>query len=123
MASEDESTMRPFIHRTSVTTRRITQLEGLKLPQTILLKELAHGQQMILVEVEVQQGTVTPRHQHDHESILYVLTGRVRVTVGDEVQEVGPGDACIHPPNVPHFTEALETSRWIEIKSPPRIVW
>ena len=38
---------------------------------------------------------------------MYLLSGRARVTLGDDLYEVGPGQASYHPPNVPHAFEAL----------------
>jgi quercetin dioxygenase-like cupin family protein len=50
----------------------------------------------------------TPRpHSHDHEQIVYIVSGRVRFTVGDESAEMGPGDVLLVPPNVEHFAETL----------------
>jgi hypothetical protein len=45
---------------------------------------LLHGQNALLTEVRMRKGTVTPVHHHAHESYLYVVSGRVRTTVGGE---------------------------------------
>ena len=50
----------------------------------------------------------TPRpHSHDYEQIVYIVSGRVRFTVGDESAEMGPGDVLLVPPNIEHFAETL----------------
>ncbi|HWH93667.1 MAG TPA: cupin domain-containing protein [Baekduia sp.] len=46
-------------------------------------------------------------HSHDHEQIVYIVSGRVRFTVGDESVEAGPGDMLVVPPNVEHYAETL----------------
>ena len=56
--------------------------------------------------------------QLPHESLVYVVRGRVKTTVGNEVYVLGPGDVGCHPQGVPHTVEAIEESIVIEIKSP-----
>ena len=47
-------------------------------------------------------------HYHPHaEETIYILSGRGRQTVGDDVFEVTAGDVCFIPIGVPHKTEAI----------------
>jgi mannose-6-phosphate isomerase-like protein (cupin superfamily) len=57
-------------------------------------------------------------HTHTHESIAYVVKGKVKSTVGSEVFIMGPGDVCRHPKGVLHGLEAIEESVVVGIKSP-----
>ena len=41
-----------------------------------------------------------PLHTHTHESIAYVVKGKVKSTVGSEEFIMGPGDVCRHPKGV-----------------------
>jgi quercetin dioxygenase-like cupin family protein len=86
-------------------------------------KELLVGRLGLLVEATVDRGVVTPPHTHNHESICYLVKGKVRVTIGDDTWLLGPGDAFLHPEGVLHTTEVLEDSTWIEFKSPPERTW
>lgn len=52
-------------------------------------------------------GTNTPPHSHAFAETRWVLEGYMRVTVGDESVELGPGDRLDLPPNLPHATEVL----------------
>jgi quercetin dioxygenase-like cupin family protein len=65
-----------------------------------------------------QPGVGAPLHVHQHESLAYVVKGKVKMTVGQEVYLLGPGDVCRHPQGVPHGVEGLEESVVVEIKSP-----
>jgi quercetin dioxygenase-like cupin family protein len=56
-------------------------------------------------------------HQHEEEQVMYVLTGRLRVTLADETYEVGAGEASYHPGNVPHAVEALEHTVGLSLKN------
>jgi quercetin dioxygenase-like cupin family protein len=53
-------------------------------------------------------GGGMPLHTNTVEHQQWVLRGRARVGLGDEVHEVGPEDVLYIPAGVPHFYEVLE---------------
>ena len=73
---------------------------------------------MSLMEIQLEPGVVSPLHAHAHESLVYVVKGKLKAVVGDETYILGPGDVCRHPRGVPHFLAALEELTFVEIKSP-----
>jgi quercetin dioxygenase-like cupin family protein len=84
----------------------------------LTVKPLIKGEAMTCLEIRYAAGVGAPLHTHTHESIAYVVRGKVKSTVGGEVFIMGPGDACHHPQGVPHGLEAIEDSLVVEIKSP-----
>ncbi|MFO7768015.1 MAG: cupin domain-containing protein [bacterium] len=54
----------------------------------------------------MQPGGGMPRHTNRVEHEQYVLRGRARVGVGDEVHEVAADDVLYIPAEVPHWYEA-----------------
>jgi quercetin dioxygenase-like cupin family protein len=46
---------------------------------------------------EIPAGTVAPVHVISHEETFYVLSGRLRLTIGGESAELGAGDAAVAP--------------------------
>ena len=64
------------------------------------------------------RGVGAPPHVHRHESMVYVVHGKVKMVVGDEEYILGPGDVCKHPAGVAHGVEAIEESVMVEIKAP-----
>jgi unsaturated pyranuronate lyase len=82
------------------------------------VKPLIKGEEMTFLEIRYAAGVGAPLHTHTHESIAYVVKGKVKSTVGSEAFIMGPGDACRHPKGVLHGLEALEDSLVVEIKSP-----
>ena len=84
----------------------------------LAVKPLIKGDAMTLLEIRYAAGVGAPLHAHTHESIAYVVRGKVKSTVGSEVFIMGPGDVCRHPKGVLHGLEALEDSLVVEIKSP-----
>ena len=87
--------------------------------EALHVKPLIAGDAMTLLEIRYAAGSGAPPHVHDHESVVYVVRGRVKTTIGSETHTLGPGDACRHPAGEPHGLEALEDSLIVEIKSPP----
>jgi mannose-6-phosphate isomerase-like protein (cupin superfamily) len=49
--------------------------------------------------------SVTPHHHRRLEEVYYILSGRGRMTVGDEQSEVRPGDAVYIPVGNRHTLE------------------
>jgi quercetin dioxygenase-like cupin family protein len=84
----------------------------------LINKPLIKGDEMTLLEMHYTPGVGTPLHVHSHESLVYVVKGRVRTKVGDEEYILSPGDVCRHPNGVPHGVEGIEESLVVEIKSP-----
>lgn len=74
-----------------------------------------------LIWARFEPGSRYPLHSHPYEQTSVVIQGRMRLTVGDEVREVGPGDMWCAPPDVPHGGEILgdEPLIFIDVYSPP----
>lgn len=54
----------------------------------------------------MEPGGGMPRHTNEVEHEQYVLRGRARVGIGDDVFEVGADDVVYIPAGVPHWYEA-----------------
>jgi quercetin dioxygenase-like cupin family protein len=53
-------------------------------------------------------GGGMPRHTNSVEHQQWVLRGRARIGLGDEVHEVGPEDVLYIPAGMPHYYEVIE---------------
>ncbi|HEX9264185.1 MAG TPA: cupin domain-containing protein [Candidatus Binatia bacterium] len=84
----------------------------------LVVKPLIKGDEMTFLEIHYTPGVGAPPHVHAHESLAYVVKGKVKMTVGGEEYILGPGDVCRHPKGVPHGVEGIEESIVVEIKSP-----
>ena len=68
---------------------------------------LAHRNSAIrnqsLAEARIPPGEATAPHYHPQaEEIYYLLEGRGRMQIEDQIREVGPGDAIAIPPGQRH---------------------
>jgi len=84
----------------------------------LLVKPLIKGDQMTFLEIHYTPGVGAPLHIHTHESLAYVVKGKVKMTGGQEEYRRGPGYVGRHPAGVPHGVEGIEESVVVEIKSP-----
>lgn len=113
----------PFTYGADAPVIEMHRLEGHPLRAAAVIRELLWGDKAVLVEMSAPAGFAAPSHAHDHESLVYLLSGRIRASVEGETRELAPGDAVLHATRVPHRIEALGDARWIEIKAPPSATW
>lgn len=65
------------------------------------------GPHFALRRFVMQPGGGMPLHTNTVEHEQYVLRGRARVTIGDELHEVKAGDVVYIPAGTPHSYDAL----------------
>lgn len=80
------------------------------------------GEHVMLQEATMPRGATFAPHVHHNEQLVIVLSGRLRLDVGEDGTpvELGPGDMMRLPPHTPHGGEALEDCRILDAFSPPR---
>jgi quercetin dioxygenase-like cupin family protein len=108
-----------YIGNDQVASEPVHTIEGRPNTGTVFVKPLLRGESMALLEVRMRAGVASSLHAHAHESLLYVVSGRLRTTVNNETFVLGPGDVCRHPRDASHRVEALEDTVFVEVKSPP----
>ena len=81
---------------------------------------LAYNEQMMIVEVQFEQGGMGSVHSHPHVQSTYVKSGRFRFTIDGESVEVGTGDTIAFPSDIPHGTLCLEAGTLLDIFTPMR---
>jgi quercetin dioxygenase-like cupin family protein len=70
-----------------------------------------------VTRIAFAEGEGADVHQHPEEQVMYVLSGRLRVTCGEETYEVSTGEASFHPANVPHAVQAVEDTVGLSLKN------
>ena len=88
------------------------------------LARAVHGEQLTLAVVEIEPDAVLPEHDHANEQFGIMLRGSASFRVGDETQELGPGDIWRIPGGTPHALVAgPDGAEVIDVFSPPRDDW
>ena len=82
--------------------------------------QFVHGEHMQMGRAVFPPGSVYEMHSHPHEQFSLLLAGRMRLTVGAETREIGPGDGWYVPGNIEHGGEILgdEPVVFIDVYSP-----
>ncbi|MCF1503112.1 cupin domain-containing protein [Afifella sp. H1R] len=65
------------------------------------------GDNALMVMNWLEPGMEVKPHSHPFEQLAYILAGRVRFTIGDDVVEVGAGQVVRIPPDVLHCGEPV----------------
>ena len=81
---------------------------------------LAWNDDLMLVEVGFDSGTVGAVHSHVHTQSSLVLSGRFKYTIEDETVEIGPGDSVIVPSGKLHGTLCIEAGKLLDVFTPAR---
>jgi mannose-6-phosphate isomerase-like protein (cupin superfamily) len=80
----------------------------------------ARNLEVVLGVIEKGKGALPHAHP-GIEQVCYLLEGRARAEVGGETCELGPGDCCFFPADLPHVFTVVsdEPVRVLVIYSPP----
>lgn len=73
------------------------------------------GEDVLLVMNWLDPGMEVNPHSHPFEQVLLILQGRMRLTVGDEIHEIGPGGMMRIPPDVMHCGEPIGDEQVINL--------
>ncbi len=84
------------------------------------MKTLTHGEKTLLAKFHLKKGAAIPIHGHIYEQTGFMISGKMRFTIGDEQFDCEPGDTWCIPGDVPHGVAVLEDSVVVEVFSPVR---
>ncbi|MGI9426577.1 MAG: cupin domain-containing protein [Hyphomicrobiaceae bacterium] len=88
---------------------KLTEMEGMKAGASYssAFGPVIEGVKTQVGLIKKDKGTGAHLHSHPNEQWNYVVQGKLRVTIGDHTEIVGPGTLLYFPPNVQHATVAL----------------
>ena len=113
-----------FTFRDEIPPEMLASVEGVKPKGKVEVRRVMVGNEILMLHVLREKGLIDPLHKHDdHETVAYLIKGRLRLVIGGEEFIAEAGTSWRHPRGVEHFSEALEDCEQLEIKSPPRKTW
>jgi quercetin dioxygenase-like cupin family protein len=83
-------------------------------------KILGYDQELMMVIVDFQKGSIGRLHQHPHRQVSYIASGSFLVQIGDKKNTLKKGDSFFIPPDEKHEVTALEDSSIIDVFAPWR---
>ena len=109
-----------FMPADAAVVERIEKIEGSDVDTPVSVRVHMKSDTMLMLSIQFQKGRLGPSHRHDdHETTCHLISGKLRIWIGDETFVALPGDTWFHPKGVLHQSEALEESVQVEVKSPP----
>ncbi|CAG9620952.1 cupin domain-containing protein [Sutcliffiella rhizosphaerae] len=78
------------------------------------------GKNMMMMEVQFEEGAVGAAHSHPHEQYTYCLKGKLQFTLGDKNIVLTQGESLFIPSGVVHGVVALESSTLLDAFTPLR---
>lgn len=99
---------------------RHSEIEPEQVATGVCRRVLAYGKDAMCVENTFERGAVGAMHSHPHTQVTYIVSGRFRFTIGDEVREVGAGDTLLKENGVIHGCTCLESGVMLDFFSPMR---
>ncbi|MDF2698625.1 MAG: cupin protein [Haloplasmataceae bacterium] len=83
-------------------------------------KILAYNDNLMIVEVSFDKGSVGTLHSHPHEQITYILEGEFEFTINGVKKVVKAGDSMYKQPNIIHGAICLKKGKLLDIFTPHR---
>ena len=118
LASGSVSATEPPLEGYIVKADEDRKVEGVTRPGRILVGSEDSGNEFVVIDLQGTRTFKTPLHvHHDHHEAVLLITGKSRMTVGDEEFEISEGDFVFAPKGVPHRVEVIEPARVIVIAS------
>ncbi len=99
---------------------KAADVEPVEMVPGVWRRMLTYGEQVMVVQVTLEEGTVVPAHRHPHEQITYVIEGELSMEVEGRTHVLGAGDSLLFPSDVEHGATALQRTLVLDTFSPPR---
>lgn len=91
-----------------------------KADKGITRQKVGYNSQLMMVKVKFEKGAVGYVHDHFHTQGSYVASGKFRITIEGQTQELKEGDGFFVPPNAKHGAECLEAGVLVDVFAPLR---
>jgi quercetin dioxygenase-like cupin family protein len=98
----------------------ISELPKLPVPNDLFDVRFIHSENMTVAFNVLKKGAIVPEHAHLHETIDYVLEGRLDLKIGEHTTRMEAGTVARVPSHIPHSAYAVTDCRVVNIFYPAR---
>ena len=95
-------------------------IEWLDLGEGIQRKVMAFNDQMMIVKVAFEKGSIGALHQHPHTQASYVSKGVFDINIAGKTQRLSAGDVYFVPTGQNHGAVCIESGELIDVFTPVR---
>jgi quercetin dioxygenase-like cupin family protein len=89
-------------------------------------RKIITGEKLMIARMKFKDGFVVPLHQHIHEQVTQVISGKMRFSFGankEQTMDLSAGDVVVIPSNLPHEALMIGEVEEIDTWAPPRQDW
>lgn len=86
----------------------------------VMIKTLHKDDNMLMSQFVLEKGSCLPKHSHPNVQSGYLLKGKIRLHINDQVLDLVPGSSWCIQSNLTHWAEILEDSVAMEVFKPFR---
>jgi quercetin dioxygenase-like cupin family protein len=105
----------------------IGTVEGQTIPDAtnmLTMRALMATPHVIVLYSIRKKGLTDPEHYHtDHDTVSTLISGHLKIHIDGKVYDARPGSVWRHRPGAKHYSETIEDSVVLEIKTPPAKTW
>jgi len=95
-------------------------MEWIELGSGMKRQIMGYDENVMLVKVSFEKGSVGALHEHPHVQTTYVASGKFEINVDGEKQILSAGDGFFAPSGKTHGVTCLEAGILIDVFSPMR---
>ncbi len=95
-------------------------VEWIELGGGIKRQIMGYDDNIMLVKVSFEKGSIGTLHDHPHVQTTYVASGKFEINVDGEKQILSVGDGFFAPPGKTHGVTCLEAGILVDVFSPMR---
>jgi quercetin dioxygenase-like cupin family protein len=99
---------------------RYTDAVPVQMVPGIVRRTLVSSDVLMICRFDLDTGAEIPSHAHPQDQIGYVVSGKVRITVGSKSFDLGAGDTYCALSGVEHKALTLEAAVVVDTFNPPR---
>lgn len=82
--------------------------------------KFVHTEHMTIAHWDIKVGSLLPLHDHVHEQVVNVISGKLEMTIGGETRVMTAGQTYMIDSRVPHEGKALTDCKVIDVFTPAR---
>lgn len=97
-----------------------SEIELEDLNNGIKRKILSFNDNLMVVEVQFEEGAIGTLHAHHHEQSTYIISGEYEFTINGVTKLVKVGDTMYFEPNVLHGALCTKSGTLLDIFTPMR---
>lgn len=88
--------------------------------QGVNRRVLVHNEDLMMVEVHFEKGSIGALHSHPHQQMSYILSGAFEFENDGETRSLGQGDSVLLASGVKHGVLCTEEGVVLDVFTPER---